>query len=85
VVERELGQLVDRMPVGVVGERGVDVARHEPEIGGRELAARRAPVGVAERFELLDVREFADVDLCRQVPADRLLERLVGGELPARE
>ena len=33
---------------------------------------------LAERLELLEVRELADVHLGGEVPADRLLERLVG-------
>ena len=57
----------------------------EPEVGGRELAAHGAAIRLAQRLELLDVRKLADVDLRRQVPADRLLERLVGRQFSARE
>jgi hypothetical protein len=41
--------------------------------------------GVAPRLELLEVGELADVDLLREVPPDRLLERLVGAEPTAGE
>ena len=41
--------------------------------------------GLAPRAELLEVRDFADVDLGREVAADRGLERLVRLERAARE
>src|SRR5262249_43130727 len=47
--------------------------------------AERAPVGVTPRLELLEVCELAHVDLAREMTADRLLERLAGRELAARE
>ena len=43
------------------------------------------PVRIAARLELLEVRELPDVDLPRQMPADRLLERLAGVEVAAGE
>ena len=36
----------------------------------------RVACGIAQRLQLLEVGELADVDLHRQVPADGLLERL---------
>ena len=42
-------------------------------------------LGIAARLELLEMRELANVDLPGQVPADRLLERLTGIEIAARE
>ena len=37
------------------GHRGVDVARDEAEVGGRELPAERVAARVAARLELLEV------------------------------
>ena len=45
----------------------------------------RVAVGLAARLELLQVGELPHVDLRRQVPADRVLERLAGVEVAARE
>src|SRR5262249_9036334 len=42
-----------------------------------------ASAGVAERLELLEVGELADVDLGGEVAADRALERLVVSQLAA--
>jgi len=83
VVERDRGQLVDRLPAGVAGESGVEVARHEPEVRGRELPAARVPVGVAPRLELLEVGELPHVHLLREVAPDRGLERLARLEVAA--
>src|SRR5581483_7870957 len=85
VVEGEHRQVVDSVPARVRGEGGVGVARDEAEVGGRELAPRRVALRVAQRLELLEVRELADVDLRGEVAADRGLERLGGAELAARE
>ena len=65
------------------GQLRVDVARHEPEVGGRELPLAAGGGRVAPRLELLEVRELAHVDLRREVAADRLLERLVRVEVAA--
>jgi hypothetical protein len=73
------------VPSGVVGEGGVEVARDEPEIGGRELPLARVAIGIAEDRQLLEVGDLADVHLRRQMSADRLLERLSGLEVAARE
>ena len=43
------------------------------------------PVGIAERLELLEVRDLLDVDLGREVLANRVFERLAGFEVAARE
>ena len=48
-------------------------------------AILRVPEWVAPRLELLEVRQLANVDLPGEVPADRLLEGLVGVEVAARE
>src|SRR5207247_2914740 len=76
MVERELREAVDRVPLGVVRELGIDVARNESEVGGRQLPLLRGPVGVAQRLRLLEMRELAHVDLLREMSADRSLEGL---------
>jgi len=40
-------------------------------------------VGIAERLELLEVRDLPHVDLGGEVPLDRLLESLAGLEVAA--
>ena len=85
VVERHRRQRVERVPGRVLGNGRVDVGGHEPEVRGRELPFARVPLGVAERLQLLEVGEVAHVDLRCQVPANRLLELLAGGEVAARE
>ena len=67
------------------GTSGSTPERHEPEVRRRELPPARIAVGVAVRRELLEVRHLADVDLGGEMAADRLLERLAGGEDSARE
>ena len=74
VVEGGGGQAVDGVPPGVGGKRGLDVARHEPEVGRRELPALGVAIGLAQGRELLEPRELAHVDLHRQMSAHRLLE-----------
>src|SRR5437762_2149659 len=76
VVERHRWQLRHRMPGGVRWQLRVDAGRDEAEVCGRDLPLARVAVGVAESLELLEVRHLADVDLRRQVPANRLLECL---------
>src|SRR5262249_33189591 len=76
VVVCELRQRVDRMPTRVRGNLRVDAGRHEPEVCGCELPPRGVSAGLAQRLELLEVRQIAHVDLLRQVTARRLLERL---------
>ena len=85
VVERELRQLVDRMPVRVLGQLGIDTERDDAEVRRCELPLARVTTGVAKRLELLEVREPADVDLAREVLAERVLEGLAGLEVAARE
>ena len=67
------------------GHARVDADRDEPEVRRRELALARVALGLAARLELLEVRERADVDLRGEVPADRLLQRLVALEIAAGE
>ena len=76
VVERELREPVDRVPVGVVRQCGVDAARNEPEVRSGQLPFLGMPLRIAQRLELLQMRELTDVHLRRQVPADRALESL---------
>ena len=70
------GQLVDRVPARVVGQLRVDAERDDAEVCGGELPFPGMAVGIAERLELLEVRDLLDVDLVREMPADRVLERL---------
>ena len=77
VVRQRVDRRATRCPPG----GGVDAGRDEAEVGGRELAARVRRI--AARLELLEVRELAHVDLLREVPPDRLLERLAALEPPA--
>ena len=83
MVEGERREPVDRVPGRVCGKRGVDVRRDEPEVCGSQLPVLGAAGRGSARLELLQVRELADVDLVGQMAADRLLERLIGGEEPA--
>ena len=85
VVERHLGQRCDRVPGGVVRHGGIEIRRNEPQVGGCELPLARVSSRVAERHELLEVGELADVHLHGQMTADRLLERLPGVEIAAGE
>ena len=81
-----VGQRVDRVPARVARERaGSSAERDEPEIRGRELPALGVAGRIAPRPELLEVRDLAHVDLGREVPEDRALERLVRDERPAGE
>ena len=77
MVERERREVVDRVPVRVAGELRIDVAGHEPEVRRRELPLLRRARRIAQRLELLEVRELTHVDLLGEVTADRLLERVV--------
>src|SRR5207247_5820744 len=74
-----------RMPARVLGHERVDIGRNEPEVRGGELPLERVASRIAERHELLQVRELAHVDLDRKVAADRLLQCLAGLEVAARE
>ena len=76
MVVREPREVVDRMPARVRRDLRVDAGGDKAEIRRRELPPRGVPFGLAQRLELLEVRELADVDLLRQVPPRRLLERL---------
>ena len=73
------------MPRGVGREGWVCVDGDEADVGRRELAFARHAAGLAPRRQLLEVRHLAHVDLGGEMPADRLLQRLVGAELPAGE
>ena len=76
MVEGKVRQVADWMPGRVVGHRRVDVLRDEAEVGGSEDPRARVAIGVAERDQLLQVRQLSDVDLRGQVAPDRVLERL---------
>ena len=84
VVVRKLRELVERMPARVLRHVRVDPARHQPEERGRELPPRRIAGRVAQRLQLLEMRDLLDVDLRGEVAAHRLLERLVRRQRPAR-
>src|SRR3954468_2456938 len=73
------------MPVRVSGKFGVDVARHEPEVGRRKLPLLRRALRIAQRLQLFEMRELAYVDLLREVPPDRFLERVALIEVATRE
>jgi hypothetical protein len=73
------------VPVRVLGESRIDPEWDDAEIGGRELPLLWMPQGIAPGLQLLEVRELTDVHLPGEVPADRLLERLAGVEVSARE
>src|SRR6186997_3520683 len=73
------------MPARVVRQLGVDAERNDAEVGGGELPLAGVAVWVAERLELLEVGDLLDVDLLREVLADRVLERLARLEVAARE
>ena len=85
MVERRRGKVVDRMPARVGRHGRIDAERHEAEVRGRDLPLDRVPARVAVGRDLLEMRDLAEVDLRREVAADRRLERLVGGEHPAGE
>ena len=85
MVEGGGGKVVDRMPARVRRHRGVDAERHEAEVRGRDLPLDRVPPRVAVGRHLLQVRDLAEVDLHREMPADRGLERLVGRQHAAGE
>ena len=78
MVEGERRQALDRVPVGVGGEGRVEPERHQAEVSGGELPLVRVTVGVAERLELLEPGQLRDVDLARQLAADRALQRPPG-------
>ena len=71
------------MPARVAGNARVDPQRDQPEVRGGELPALRVTSGVAPRAELLEVGHLAHVDLRREMPQDRALERLVTGKRSA--
>ena len=79
------GRVVDGMPGGVLGHCGVEVGRHEPEIRRGEFPLGSGCGGIAQRLQLLEVGELADVDLHGEVAADGLLERLSRLEVAAGE
>ena len=65
--------------------RGIDAERHEAEVGGRDLPLDRVPPRVAVGRHLLQVRDLGEVDLHREVAADRCLEGLVRRQHAAGE
>ena len=79
------GDRRDGMPGRVLGDLGVDVRRNEAEERRRHHPVVGNAVGLAARLELLQVRELLHVDLCGQVAADGVLERLAGIEVAAGE
>jgi hypothetical protein len=83
VVERGVGEVVDRMPACVVWHVRVDPQRNEPEIGRGDLALPRRAAGIAVRRQLLQMGDLAYVHLGGQVAADRLLQALGRPEHPA--
>ena len=83
MVERELGQLRDRMPGRVLRKLRVEVCRYEAEVSRRDLPFARMAGGIAERFDLLEVGDLSHVDLGGEVLSDRLLERLAALEVAA--
>src|SRR6266545_5012803 len=85
MVECKWREVVDRMPVGVARKLRIDVAGDEAEVRGRELPFLRRPLRIAQRLELLEVRQLAHVDLLGEVAADRILERVVLGEVATRQ
>jgi L-aspartate oxidase len=80
VIEGRRGQYIHAMPGRIGRDSWIEAERDEPEIRGRELPVVGVPRGVAPRAELLQVRDLADVDLRREVPENRVLERLVGDQ-----
>jgi len=72
VVERKRGKVVDPVPIGVAGKLWVDVTWYEPEVCGGELPFARRARWIAERLELLEVRQLTDVDLLRKVATNVL-------------
>ena len=85
VVEGELRQVTDGMPVRVAGYSRIDVRRHEAEVRGPENPRARMAIGLAERHQLLQVGKLAHVDLRREVAPDRLLEGLPIVEVSTRQ
>ncbi len=85
VVERHRGQAVHGVPGRVRGKRGVEVAGHEAEVGGRELPLAWMTIRTAAGLELLEPGDLAHVDLGGEVAEDGLLERLAGLQVTAWE
>src|SRR5689334_8502337 len=85
MIERQLGQSRDGMPGRVLRELGIQPRWDEAEVRRRDLPFARVSSGIAERLQLLEVGDFAHVDLCGEVLADRLLERFAGLEVAARK
>jgi hypothetical protein len=55
MVECQPRQPIDRVPVRVFGQGGVDAERNDAEVGGRELALTRVTGRLTQRPELLEV------------------------------
>ena len=75
--------MVDGMPGGVVGNAGVDVGGHEPEVRGGNEPLARVSIRLAPGLELLQVGEVAHIDLGREVAPGRGLQSLPRLEPPA--
>ena len=58
VVEGELRQSVDRVPVRVLGQRRIDAERHDAEVGRGQLPFARVALRLAAGLELLEVGEL---------------------------
>ena len=69
-------QFVDREPRRVTRDRGIERRRHEGQVGGGDGALARIAVHVATGLELLEVRNVGEVDLRREVTAERGAEEL---------
>ena len=80
-----VGEGVDRVPARVGRHGRVDAERDETEVGGRDLPFDRVPTRVAVGRHLLQVRNLGEVDLHREMPADRCLEGLVRRQHAARK
>ena len=85
VVERHARELVDGVPARVWRDDRVERTGEEADVCRRELPLARVALRIAPRLELLEVREAADVDLRRQVAANRCFERLPRAEIAAGE
>ena len=83
MVECGRRERLDRVPARVRRDGGIDAGADEAEVRrGHEPGAR-----IGAGLELLEVGELAHVDLLREVPPDRALERLLlepaAGKRPA--
>ena len=85
MVERRPPEPVDGQPPRVVRNGGIGVARDQAQVGGRELPVLADCGRLAAGLELLEVGELPDVHLGRELAPDRLLQRLAGLQVAARQ